>query len=352
MPSAVHVRIHKVHAAVGSEGGAGAHGFPDAAQVFLLASRGPASDPALFMDVTNPIPASQVTATTTPAVLEETLQLQWGDDAQRGGGTQIVAMLDAAGDGVGGDDDDDEELATAIIHDDDVRDIRDDAASYALAPRWIRLKATSARNVDVRVELSVEVVLEKPTTVRQENFAAQRTTTTPSSSSSSAAALPLPDGSNAVRCALPNAASISREDACKAASLADTTLLKRILQTHPDAATATYGTRAETALHAASRHGAAEGARVLLESGAQIEALDADGRTALHIAALAGHDDVAAVLLTAIASANHDAAVRRADLSGFAPIEYAVANGTCADAFRSVCGQAAWDDVVSNLAAL
>ena len=295
---------------------------PPAAQVFVLAQRAEA------VDVTDPLPWPAHGEAAWPAAARLAL------DDERANATDLVAMLDAAGDGVGGEGDDDEELATGKVDDAELlRGIRADATSFKLAPRWVTLKAVSDRAINVRVEVEFEVTERK---VDETPVEAPKT---------------LPIGADAVRCGLPNAAPLTRGDAATAARLDDTTLLRRVLAEHPDAATAVGGPNQETPLHVAARHGAIDAANVLVAAGSDASAVDAHGRTPLHVATLAGHASAAEALLAACGSTAVTLAAECIDSAGFAPLDYAAAHGTCAEAFRTVCGEAAWDAAVSRFAA-
>ena len=74
-------------------------------------------------------------------------------------------------------------------------------------------------------------------------------------------------------------------------------------------------------LHTAAIHGQLEIARMLLDAGAEVDALDSDASTPLHDAALRGHAEVVALLL------ERGADVHRRDFNGAYSLSFAVSGG-------------------------
>ena len=93
-----------------------------------------------------------------------------------------------------------------------------------------------------------------------------------------------------------------------------------------------------SSLLTAAANGSVRGARVSLQQGAAVNARDADGRTAVSIAAEQGHMQ----LLRCLLEANADV-VHAIDVNGWSPIMWAARSGK-ADAVAEICRSVGDDD--------
>ena len=103
----------------------------------------------------------------------------------------------------------------------------------------------------------------------------------------------------------------------RAVEAGDLPNVEAMLRRKPRLVDARLGKYDETPLHCASRVGQLEIARVLLKSGASIEARDGLGGTALHRAAYNGHDRIVELLVTSGAVVDVKGRPFRADSSVF-----------------------------------
>ena len=86
----------------------------------------------------------------------------------------------------------------------------------------------------------------------------------------------------------------------------------------PDVFPRSYANGGFTPLHFAAREGELEAARLLLDAGADVNSIAADGKNTLGLAIYNGHYEVAALLLERGADVNHP------DAEGFTPLFWAV----------------------------
>ncbi|KAI7152825.1 hypothetical protein KC349_g8747 [Hortaea werneckii] len=98
-----------------------------------------------------------------------------------------------------------------------------------------------------------------------------------------------------------------------------------------------------TALMEASRSRLAATARLLIQLGAQVQARDVDGNTALHLAAIQGDEQACQILLGA------GAAAEDSNQRGFTPLELAARNGHTEAVLRLIKGSRAGVERENNL---
>lgn len=99
------------------------------------------------------------------------------------------------------------------------------------------------------------------------------------------------------------------------ASRGDHAALRRLLDEAPESHAIRAPETGRSPLHWASAGGHLRSVRLLLQRGAEVDAVDRRGRTALHEASLGGHGDVLRLLLM------HGAAAGRRDADGLTPLQ-------------------------------
>lgn len=109
-------------------------------------------------------------------------------------------------------------------------------------------------------------------------------------------------------------------DALAVLRMGDADRLRDLLKTRPETVHERF-THHETLLIVAARHDRVIEVEMLLEQGADTEAADVSGETALHWTAKLGFVRVAKVL------ANHNANLNAANADGWRPVHFAACNG-------------------------
>lgn len=279
--------------------------LPSEAYVYVMAQRGDA------IDVTEPVLASEGLWSGEG----ETITLVSSEASQ----TELVAMLEASEETAG---EDDTELATRTLRDTEVFGcFPPDATAVSLAPRWIELASCSQLGVDVRIQVILQVS-ERVAVVPQPSATAEKDTSEFTSVE------------DALACGSIPANGLQPSHLMIAARLPQIDAIEHIIRAHPGAAAGVYDEVQGTPLHVAARHGRAEAIPVLIAAGVDDARVDSLGRAPIHVGVLAGRGDAVAALLAL--ERGRDIATKARDKKGFTPLEYATANGTCADVLRDI----------------